>query len=103
MSQVIQVSGNAHHGAALQLTEAEIDAPIQQSPEKLHGHPTIGAKRVQADVLINYLAAGRTIHDFLEDYDAVAEEEAVAVLNLIRQAILDGMLTGVQLRDENTF
>lgn len=81
----------------------DTDAPIQQNPEKLSGHPTIGAKRVQADVLINYLASGATIHDFLSDYDAVTEDEVLAVLSVIRQAILDGALTGVQVRDENSF
>jgi uncharacterized protein (DUF433 family) len=83
--------------------ETTAEAPIQQDPEKLGGHPTIGSKRVQADVLINYLASGATIHDFLADYDAVTEEEVRAALSVIRQAILDGMLTGVRVRDENTF
>lgn len=82
---------------------ADADAPIQQDASKLSGHPTIGAKRVQADVLINYLANGATIHDFLSDYDAVTEDEVLAVLSVIRQAILDGSLTGVQVRDENSF
>ena len=81
--------------------DADNNAPIQQDPEKLSGHPTIGAKRVQADVLINYLASGATIHDFLSDYDAVTADEALAVLSVIRQAILDGALTGVRVRDEN--
>ena len=76
------------------------DAPIQQDPEKLSGHPTIGAKRVPADILINYLAGGQTIHDFLSDYDAVTENEVLAVLGVIKQAILDGELTGIRLRDE---
>src|SRR5262245_45795569 len=75
-------------------------APIQQDPEKLSGHPTIGAKRVPADILINYLAGGQTIHDFLSDYDAVTENEVLAVLGVIKQSILDGELTGAQLRDE---
>lgn len=79
------------------------EAPIQQDQEKLSGHPTIGVKRVPADVLINYLAGGQTIHDFLNDYDAVTESEALAVLGVIKQAILDGELTGVRLRDEDTF
>src|SRR5438876_749332 len=83
--------------------EPMVEAPIQQDPEKLGGHPTIGSNRVQADVLINYLANGATIHDFLADYDAVTEEEVRAVLSVIRQAILDEMLTGVRARDENTF
>lgn len=78
-------------------------APIQQDPEKLSGHPTIGAKRVQAEVLINYLAAGHTIDDFLADYDAVTKDEVLAMLGAIKQGLLDGLLTGVRLHDENSF
>lgn len=77
--------------------------PIQQDPDKLGGHPTIGAARVQADVLINYLASGSTIDEFLADYDAVSKDDVLAVLAVVKQAMLDGMLTGVRLRDENTF
>jgi hypothetical protein len=55
---------------------------------------------VPADILINYLAGGQTIHDFLNDYDAVTENEVLAVLGVIKQAILDGELTGLRLRDE---
>jgi uncharacterized protein (DUF433 family) len=79
------------------------DAPIQQDPEKLSGRPTISAKRVPADILINYLASGQTIHDFLSDYDAVTENEVLAVLGVIKQSILDGELTGIRLRDEDPF
>ena len=58
---------------------------------------------MQADVLINYLASGSTIDEFLDDYDGVTKEEALAVLGVVKQAILDGMLTGIPLRDEHTF
>jgi uncharacterized protein (DUF433 family) len=106
MSITIDLPKEVYEAAGQQAQSAlapGADAPIQQDPEKLGGHPTIGAKRVQADVLINYLARGRTIYDFLNDYDAVTEEEALAVLSVIRQAILDGTLTGVCLRDEDSF
>lgn len=78
-----------------------VETPIQQYPEKLGGRPTIGAKRVPVEILINYLADGRTLREFLADYDAVSEAEALAVLNLIKQAVQDGMLTGARLRDES--
>ncbi len=79
------------------------NTPIQQNPKKLGGHPTIGAKRMQADVLINYLASGYTIDEFLADYDGVTKAEVRALLGVVKQAILDGMLTGVPLRDEDPF
>ncbi|HKQ80080.1 MAG TPA: DUF433 domain-containing protein [Blastocatellia bacterium] len=103
MSANIDLSGHSFE----QQTPADLltppDAPIQQDPDKLSGHPTICAKRVPADVLINYLANGQTIHDFLSDYDAVTENEVLAVLGVIKQSILDGELTEVQLRDEDPY
>ena len=78
-------------------------APIQQDPDKLSGMATLGAKRVPAAFLIDYLAGGQTVKEFVDDYDAVTEAEALAVLAVVKQAIEDGLLTGVKLRDEDTF
>ena len=100
MSANSDLSGHAFEQQTPAALLSLADAPIQQNPEKLSGHPTIGAKRVPADVLINYLANGQTIHDFLNDYDAVTENEVLAVLGVIKQAIIDGELTGAPLRDE---
>lgn len=100
MSANSDLSGHAFEQQTPAALLSMSDAPIQQNPEKLSGHPTISAKRVPADVLINYLANGQTIHDFLNDYDAVTENEVLAVLGVIKQSILDGELTGVRLRDE---
>ena len=86
-----------------ELLRASFDAPIQQNPNKLSGQPTIGAKRIQAERLIEYFAGGGTLQEFLEDYEGVAKEEALAVLGLIRQAIQDGLLTNLKLRRENSF
>lgn len=77
--------------------------PIQQDPDKLSGMATIGAKRVPAAFLVDYLAGGQTVQEFVDDYDAVTEAEALAVLAIVKQAINDGVLTGMQVRDEDTF
>ncbi len=77
--------------------------PIQQDPDKLSGMATIGAKRVPAAFLIDYLAGGQTVQEFADDYDAVTEAEALAVLAVVKQAINDGLLTGMQVRDEDSF
>jgi len=87
--------------AAMQLAQAQ--APIQQNPDKLSGAPTIGDYRVHAETLIDYFAEGLTLNDFLEDFEGTPKEEALAVLSIIRQAIRDGMLTGLAVREENAY
>ena len=97
----------ANTAVAEQLCERQqsvtLISPIQQAPDKLRGMATIGAKRVPAAFLIDYLAGGQTVQEFVDDYDAVTEAEALAVLAIVKQAINDGALTGMQVRDEDTF
>ncbi|MCI0525345.1 MAG: DUF433 domain-containing protein [Acidobacteria bacterium] len=81
----------------------ETIAPIQQNPNKLSGSPTIGDYRVHAETLIDYFAEGLTLNNFLEDFDGTPKEDALAVLGVIRQAIRDGMLTGITVREENAY
>lgn len=79
-----------------------LTVPIQQDIEKLGGQPTIGSKRVQVATLIDYLSDGLSLSDFYRDFPAVTEAEAQAVLAVIKKAVNDGMLTGVELTDEDT-
>jgi uncharacterized protein (DUF433 family) len=78
-------------------------APIQQNPDKLSGAPTIGDYRVHAETLIDYFAEGMTLDDFLEDFEGTPKEDVLAVLSVIRQAIRDGMLTGITVREETAY
>jgi len=77
--------------------------PIRQTPGKLGGTPTLGDYRVHAETLIDYYAEGLTLNDFLKDFEGTPREEALAALSVIRQAIRDGMLTGIAVREENAY
>ncbi len=81
----------------------ETRAPIQQNPNKLSGAPTIGDYRVHAETLIDYFAEGLTLDDFLEDFEGTPKEDTLAVLSVVRQAIRDGLLTGITPREENAY
>ncbi|MGE0132229.1 MAG: DUF433 domain-containing protein [Blastocatellales bacterium] len=78
-------------------------APIRQNPNKLSGAPTIGDFRVHAETLVDYFAEGLTLNDFLEDFEGTPKEDALAALSVIRQAIRDGLLTGITPREENAY
>jgi len=84
-------------------TATETAAPIQQTPNKLGGAPTIGDYRVHAETLIDYFAEGLALADFMEDFEGTPRGVVLAVLSVVRQAIRDGMLTGITVREENAY
>lgn len=80
---------------------ATLTVPIQQDIEKLGGQPTIGNKRVQVATLLDYLSDGLSLADFYQDFPSVTQVEAQAVLAVIKKAVTDGTLTGIELTDED--
>jgi len=103
MNQTIEVLRDTESPLPLLTLDEPSETPIQQDPGKLGGQPTIGGKRVPAETLINYLLSDGSVGEFLEDYDAVTTEEALAVLRVVRQAIRDGLLTNLRVQDEDSF
>lgn len=63
------------------------DPLITASLERLGGTPVFAGTRVPVDTLIEYLAAGDSLDDFLEQFPSVTREHAVAVLELARRAL----------------
>ena len=55
-------------------------AVIHSDPEILGGTPVFLGTRVPAKTLIDYLEAGRSVADFLDDFPSVSREQAVAAL-----------------------
>jgi uncharacterized protein (DUF433 family) len=81
----------------------KLDAPIQQDPEKLGGTPTIGKYRLPVETLIDYLADNSNLDEFLDAFDGTDRDTVLAALGVIRQAVADGLLTGVKLREEHDY
>lgn len=63
------------------------ESPIQQSDQVLGGTTVFRGTRVPAQTLIDYLEAGDRLDDFLADYPTVTRDQAIAVLELAREAI----------------
>ncbi|MEM6327378.1 MAG: DUF433 domain-containing protein [Bacteroidota bacterium] len=57
-------------------------------PEILGGTPVFIGTRVPVQNLLDYLAAGRPLGDFLEGFPSVSREQAVAFLALAKDAVL---------------
>jgi uncharacterized protein (DUF433 family) len=66
---------------------ATLDLVIHSDPEILGGTPVFCGARVPVKNLIDYLAAGDTLDQFLDDFTSVRREQAVAALELARDPL----------------
>jgi len=63
------------------------ESPIQLSDQVLGGTAVFRGTRVPVQALIDYLEAGDRLDDFLSDYPTVTRDQAVAALELARDAL----------------
>ena len=64
------------------------DQVISRSPEILGGAPVFAGTRVPVQNLVDYLAAGDSLEEFLDDFPSVDREQAVMFLELSKNALL---------------
>ena len=67
---------------------ADPTAVVHRDPEILGGTPVFVGTRVPAQALTDYLAAGRSLAEFLDDFPSVTRAQAVAALAVARDALL---------------
>lgn len=53
---------------------------IHRDPEILSGTPVFVGTRVPAQTLLDYLEAGHSLDEFLDDFPTVSRDQAVAAL-----------------------
>ncbi|MEK7408401.1 MAG: DUF433 domain-containing protein [Acidobacteriota bacterium] len=63
---------------------------VHSDPEILGGTPVFVGTRVPLKNLIDYLAAGDSLDDFLDDFPSVSREQAVAALEIARDILIAG-------------
>ena len=61
---------------------------IQRSENILGGTPVFAGTRVPVHTLFDYLEEGETLDEFLDDFPAVTKEQAVKVLEKMKEALL---------------
>ncbi len=69
---------------------ATVDSIVHCDPQILGGTPVFRGTRVPVKNLIDYLAGGDTLNQFLDDFPTVSREQAVAVLELARDLLTAG-------------
>jgi len=76
---------------AMNAEETELlrrDAVIISDPEIMSGTPVFAGTRVPVEAMIDYLKAGDTLDEFLDQFPTVSRDRAVAALEQMgRQAI----------------
>ncbi|MHC5027058.1 MAG: DUF433 domain-containing protein [Planctomycetota bacterium] len=70
------------------------DRVIQRDEAVLGGTPVFADTHVPVTALLDALAAGRTLDEFLSDHPSVTREQAGAVIDLAREALDAGRHPG---------
>ena len=60
-------------------------SPVHSDPRILGGTLVFKGTRVKAQTLLDYLAAGDTLENFIEDFPTVQREDATLFLQLARE------------------
>lgn len=61
---------------------------IRRSREVLGGTPVFAGTRVPVQTLLDYLQAGQSLTEFLEDFPTVSRQQAIAVLEHAKKTLL---------------
>jgi uncharacterized protein (DUF433 family) len=61
---------------------------VHSDPEILSGTPVFAGTRVPFRALLDYIEAGHTLDEFLDDFPTVSREQAVAALDEAGEAML---------------
>jgi uncharacterized protein (DUF433 family) len=61
---------------------------VHCDPDILGGTPVFVGTRVPVRTLLDYLEAGDSLNEFLEDFPSVTREQAVATLQLAKQMLV---------------
>src|SRR5436309_9566123 len=64
---------------------------VSIDPERLGGVPCFVGTRVPIRYLWEYLMKGRTLEAFLDDFEGVSREEAIAALEQAYERLLEGL------------
>jgi uncharacterized protein (DUF433 family) len=65
-----------------------ISSVVHSDPDILGGTPVFVGTRVPVRTLLEYLEAGDSLNEFLEDFPSVSRELAIAALELAKEMLV---------------
>ena len=60
---------------------------ISRSPDVMSGAPVFAGTRVPVQSLLDYLAGGHSLEEFLEDFPTVQREQALELLQKLKASL----------------
>jgi len=73
--------------------KAEVEAQIiSRSPDIMSGAPVFAGTRVPVQTIIDYLAGGHPLDEFLDDFPTVRREQALELLQRIKEMLADARI-----------
>jgi uncharacterized protein (DUF433 family) len=75
-------------------TAADVQV-ISRSPEVMSGAAVFAGTRVPVQTIIDYLAGGHPLEEFLDDFPTVSREQAVELLARLKEAVMDARYEGL--------
>lgn len=67
---------------------------VHSDPEIMGGTPVFVGSRVPVQSLFDYLEAGDSLEEFLEAFPTVSREQAIAALEIAREAVTAVAIAG---------
>ena len=68
------------------------EAVISRSPDIMSGAPVFAGTRVPVQSLLDYLAGGHPLDEFLDDFPTVRPEQAVELLRRLNETLKDAQI-----------
>ncbi len=62
--------------------------PLSLSPDVMGGTPVFAGTRVPVQTLLDHIAAGDTLHDFLEGFPSVRQEQVIGFLEEAKERMI---------------
>lgn len=87
-----------YHDAGLKPMPS-LESVVHSDPEILGGTPVFVGTRVPVKNLLDYLAAGDSLDQFLDDFPSVRREQAVAALEVARDLLTAGAHPATKAQD----
>jgi uncharacterized protein (DUF433 family) len=73
--------------------KTEVDSQIiSRSPEIMSGAPVFAGTRVPIQTVIDYLAGGHPLEEFLDDFPTVRREQALELLQRVKEMLKDARI-----------
>ena len=65
---------------------------ISRSPDIMSGAPVFAGTRVPVQTMIDYLAGGHPLEEFLDDFPTVRREQALELLARVKEMLKDARI-----------